>query len=234
MIPFQEGLEMAESESNRQVPTTSSRAAAQGKRWNLVWFGGLAGVLVAALIVAIVVSVVGGDSEITPLEGLAAGLADAGPEGMAPDFSLTLYQGSDKLGAETLNLSQLQGRPVVLNFWAGLCPPCRAEMPDLQRFYNESKDEVLLLGIDVGQFTGLGNREDAQTLLQELDITYPAGFTGDASIMQKYEVLGMPTTVFIDSNGEIFRNWTGVLDRETLEQVTSEMLKAEARPIPGQ
>jgi thiol-disulfide isomerase/thioredoxin len=225
---------MAESESNGQMPTASGRTAGQRKRWNLVWFGGLAGILVAALVVAIVASGVGGDSETTPLERTAAGLADAGPEGMAPDFSLTLYQGNDELGAETLNLSQLQGQPVILNFWAGLCPPCRAEMPDLQRFYDESKDDVLLLGIDVGQFTGLGNKEDAQTLLRELDITYPAGYTNDASIMRKYEVLGMPTTVFIDSNGEIFRNWTGVLNRDTLKQITSEMLEAEARPIPGQ
>lgn len=225
---------MAESESKGPAPAEPGRTAARRKRWNLVWFGGLAVILVAALTVAIVVSAVGGDSEATPLERTAAGLADAGPEGAAPDFSLTLYQGSDELGAETLNLSQLQGRPVILNFWAGLCPPCRAEMPDLQQFYDESRNEVLLLGIDVGQFTGLGNREDAQNLLQELGITYPAGFTEDASVMQKYEVLGMPTTVFIDSNGEIFRNWTGVLDRDTLDQITSEMLEAEARPIPSQ
>jgi thiol-disulfide isomerase/thioredoxin len=155
---------------------------------------------------------------------------------LAPDFEITVYQGAGVLGGEKVMFSEVlaQGHPVVLNFWAGLCPPCRAEMPDLQRFYDESKDDVLLLGIDVGQFTGLGNKEDAQTLLRELDITYPAGYTNDASIMRKYEVLGMPTTVFIDSNGEIFRNWTGVLNRDTLKQIASEMLEAEARPIPGQ
>jgi thiol-disulfide isomerase/thioredoxin len=215
---------MPQSESNTPASTETARATAQLKRWNLVWFGGLAGILVAALVVALTVNMFGEDSDVTPLERTAAELADGGPEGAAPDFSLTLYQGGDKLGADTLNFSQLEGRPVILNFWAGLCPPCRAEMPDLQRFHNEYQDEVLLLGIDVGQFTGLGNKGDAQNLLQELGITYPAGFTDDGSIMRKYEVLGMPTTVFIDSNGEIFRNWTGSLDRDTLEQITNEML----------
>jgi thiol-disulfide isomerase/thioredoxin len=216
---------MVESESNSGKSTASARAAVQRKRRNVLWLGGLGGVVAVAVIVAVVVSVAGGNSGTTPLERTAAGLANAGPEGAAPDFSFTLYQGADKLGAETLALSQLEGRPVILNFWAGLCPPCRAEMPDLQRFYNESSDEVLLLGIDVGQFTALGNREDARNLLHELGITYPAGFTDDSSIMRKYEVLGMPTTVFIDSNGEIFKNWTGVLDRDTLRQVTDEMLE---------
>ena len=208
----------------------AASAAAQRKRRNLLLFGGLGGVVAVAAIVAVVVSVAGGGPATTPLERTAAGLASAGPEGNAPNFSFTLYQGEDKLGAKTLDFSQLQGRPIVLNFWAGLCPPCRAEMPDLQRFYDESKDDVLLLGIDVGQFTGLGNKGDAQDLLRELGVTYPTGFTDDGSIMRKYEVLGMPTTVFIDSNGEIFENWTGALNRNTLKQITDAMLEAEARP----
>jgi thiol-disulfide isomerase/thioredoxin len=217
---------MTEGESNNGKSTAPARAAAHRKGQNIMlWLGGLGGVAVVAVIVAAVVSIAGGDSGTTPLERTAAGLANAGPEGPAPDFSFTLYQGEDTLGAETLDFSQLQGRPIILNFWAGLCPPCRAEMPDLQRFYDESSDEVLLLGIDVGPFTGLGNREDARNLLQELSITYPAAFTDDSSIMRKYEVLGMPTTVFIDSNGEIFRSWTGVLDQDTLRQVTDEMLE---------
>ena len=140
------------------------------------------------------------------------------------DFSFTLYQGQERLGAETLNISDLQGKPVVLNFWAGLCPPCRAEMPDLQEFYDDFHDRVVLLGIDVGQFTSLGNRDDAQALLKELGVTYPAGFTEDPAIMRNYRVLGMPTTVFIDSEGEIFRSWTGALNRETLSEITEEML----------
>ena len=87
----------------------------------------------------------------------------------APNFAFTLYQGEDLLGASELNLHALtQGKPVVLNFWAGLCPPCRAEMPDLQKFSDEFVDRLTLLGIDLGKFTGLGAKEDAEDLLKEL------------------------------------------------------------------
>ena len=140
------------------------------------------------------------------------------------DFSFTLYQGQDRLGAESLNFSDLQGKPVVLNFWAGLCPPCRAEMPEFQEFYDDYHDRVVLLGIDVGQFTSLGSRDDAQALLNELGVTYPAGFTEESAIMRNFKVLGMPTTVFVDSDGKIFRSWTGALNLKTLSDITDEML----------
>ena len=140
------------------------------------------------------------------------------------DFAFTLYQGQEDLGAESMNFSDLQGKPVVLNFWAGLCPPCRAEMPEFQEFYDEYHDRVILLGIDVGQFTSLGNRADGEALLKQLGVTYPAGFTEDPAIMRNFKVLGMPTTVFVDSEGEIFRCWTGALNLKTLSEIADEML----------
>ena len=158
--------------------------------------------------------------------GAGAGTGDSAPagNGLAPDFSISLYQGSAELGAETVNFSDLRGKPVVLNFWAGLCPPCRAEMPDLQEFHTEFKDRATLIGVDVGQFTGLGSQEDARNLLQELGITYPAGFTGDETVIRRYKVLAMPTTVFVDASGGIFRTWGGVLNRDKLAEITNEML----------
>ena len=100
-----------------------------------------------------------------------------------------------------------------------------------QEFYDENKDRVNLLGIDVGQFTGLGNQDSAKALLGELNVTYPAGFTIDAGVMRNYKVLGMPTTVFIDSKGEVSRHWGGVLNNETLTRITNEMLKAETAAL---
>ena len=144
---------------------------------------------------------------------------------LAPDFLITMYQGQDVVGGQEVNFSDLLGeRPVVLNFWAGLCPPCRAEMPDLQEFNDKFEDRALVLGIDLGQFTGLGTPEDAKELLDELGVTYPAGFTIDGNVVRDYEVLGMPTTVFIDAQGMIFNKWTGALNGEILEEKTLEML----------
>ena len=143
---------------------------------------------------------------------------------LAPNFDITLFQGVAKLGGTDLDVRQFQGKPLIINFWAGLCPPCRAELPDLQEFYDEFGDRVVLVGIDIGQFTGLGSLQDAKDLLEELQISYPAGFTNDRSVIRKYKVFGMPTTIFIDSNGEIFKKWGGALNSGVLRKQTNAML----------
>ena len=142
----------------------------------------------------------------------------------APNFDFILFQGEAELGASQLDLAGLRGKPVVLNFWAGLCPPCRAEMPDLQEFHEEFQGRVTLVGIDLGLFTGLGSQKDAKNLLIELGVTYPVGFTEDVSVISKYKVLGMPTTIFIDAEGEVFKSWGGALNLDVLREQTNAML----------
>ena len=130
------------------------------------------------------------------------------------------------VGGQELALHSLIGaKPIVLNFWAGLCPPCRAEMPDLQEFNQEYKDQALLLGIDLGQFFGLGNLEDAKNLLKELEVTYPAGSTADSDLVKNYKVLAMPTTIFINTDGTIVNKWTGALNSSVLSDETTKMLE---------
>ena len=144
----------------------------------------------------------------------------------APDFTINAYQGSEVIGGDTLQLSDLQGKPLALNFWGGLCPPCRAELPDFQAFYDTHKDQINMFGLDVGALLGLGARDDGKALLEELDITFPAGYTEDEDIVRKYRVLGIPATVFITANGDIFRLWQGPLTEEKLAEITDEMLAA--------
>ena len=212
---------MAKGKSRRRV--AAAQAATQRKRRNLMLCAGLSGaglVLVTVVLVALISN------------HSSAGDSAADDNGLAKDFSFTLYQGEQELGGDKKNLAELRGKPVVLNFWAGLCPPCRAEMPDLQRFYEETQDEVVMLRIDVGRFNNLGGRRDAQKLLKELDITYLAGFTGDRRVMREYEVISMPTTVFINSRGEVFHSWSGVITRDILVSLTDSMANAEARSEP--
>ena len=142
----------------------------------------------------------------------------------APNFPIDFYQGQDQLTGTIATLADFRGQPVALNFWAGLCPPCRAEMPDLQNFANDFEGKAVMLGIDVGEFTGLGNKEDAKQLLIDLGVTYPAGSTDDPTVIPKFQVLSMPTTVFIDTEGKIFRKWNGALNQEILADITNEML----------
>ena len=148
------------------------------------------------------------------------------PDGLAlaPDFQFSLYQGAEVLGAQELSVSDLRGKPLVLNFWAGSVPPSRAEMRDLQEFYDEYADRVNLLGLDVGRVTGLGSHQDAIDLLEVLSITYPAGFTSDEGILREYEILAMPSTVFLTAEGKVFRKWSGPLSKDKVIEITEEML----------
>ena len=140
------------------------------------------------------------------------------------DFNIALYQGSDELGGETVAVSDLRGQPVVLNFWAGLCPPCRAEMPEFQKFADEYEGRATLVGVDLGQFFALGTEEDAVALLQELGVTYPAGATDDGNLVRELGVLGLPSTFFIAADGSLHRKWQGVLNGAKLAEITDEML----------
>ena len=146
----------------------------------------------------------------------------------APDFKITVYQSADVLGGKEVMFSDLlaKGKPVVLNFWAGQCPPCRAEMPDLQAVSEEYQDRILLFGLDVGPFVGLGSREDGQALLKELGVIYPAGTTFDAQVVKAYNVLGMPTTFFIKPDGEIVEQWTALISRPKLKERVESLLVA--------
>jgi hypothetical protein len=84
-------------------------------------------------------------------------------------------------------------------------------MPELQGAYEKYGDRVLFVGLDIGPFVGLGDEEDARTLLGQLKVTYPAGNTPDATILRDYRVLGTPATYFFTPDGEIFQQWNGFL-----------------------
>ena len=163
------------------------------------------------------------EATATPLPTLVAPIADSS----APDFHFTLFQGEDVLGASDMSLSELEGRPLVLNFWARFCTPCWSEMPELQAFYEKYNEQVQLVGIDVGQFTGLGSPKDAGGLLDSLGITYPAGYTDEARVVRDYRIRAMPTTAFITADGELFQTWTGSITRDEVTEIVREMLGEE-------
>ena len=152
---------------------------------------------------------------------------DAAP---VPDFPIILYQGADDVGVDAMGdsvllmLSDLRGQPVVLNFWAGLCPPCRAEMPEFQRFADAYAGRALVVGVDLGQFFSLGSQEDAKRLLNDLGVSYPAGYTDDASVVRELLITGLPATLFITADGALHRKWTGVLNEAKLAEIADEML----------
>ena len=140
------------------------------------------------------------------------------------DFDINFYQGQDIVGGDVVPVSGLRGQPVVLNFWAGLCPPCRAEMPEFQSFADAYAGRALVVGVDLGQIFSLGSQDDATRLLAELSVTYPAGYTNNANLARELEILGLPATFFINADGSVHRQWQGPLNEGKLAEITDEML----------
>ncbi len=167
----------------------------------------------------------------TPARQAAAPSTEGLPA--APDVEIVMYQGDAAVGGSKIRLSQLwgKGKPVVLNYFAGLCPPCRMELPDFQRLYTGSaKDKFILIGVDVGSFVGLGSRDDGKALLRELKTTFPAGSIFRPDEFRRSGILGMPTTLFITADGKIFRKYTGLLTRDQMTTFLGELLKASGTP----
>ena len=145
----------------------------------------------------------------------------SGPTDPAPDFALTLYGTETRQAGETLRLSDLKGKPVVLNFWFPSCPPCVAEMPEFERvFQNHRTYDVEFVGV---QLLGIDTAEDGQNFVNEVGVTYALGPDED-DIITKYKVNGFPMTVFIDKDQNIVRRWQGVLNEEKMEEILSEIL----------
>lgn len=154
----------------------------------------------------------------------------SGSRQRAPDFEITMYQGQDEVGGQKLRLSQVlaKGKPVVLNFFAGLCPPCRAEMPDLQERYEAGKGRYLILAVDIGPYTGLGTRDQGKDLLRVLNITFPAGTVFDEDILAAYQIFGMPSTFFITPDGMIVRKQIGLMTPGQMDAYIAELIQASA------
>jgi thiol-disulfide isomerase/thioredoxin len=143
------------------------------------------------------------------------------------DFVIDAYQGEEALGGSSVAFSEVLGlgKPVVLNMWAGLCPICRNEMPELQEAHEVYGDQVVVVGVDIGRFVGLGSKEDALALLEDLAITYPVGSTPDARVVRDYQVLGTPATYFVTPGGDIVERWNGFLTGDQLTKRIEDLIE---------
>ena len=126
----------------------------------------------------------------------------------APDFTL------ETLDGQTLQLSDLQGQAVVLNFWASWCPPCRAEMPELEQAYLENKDSgLVVLGVNQGEQQAVAN-----DFIQRFALTFPVVLDQELVASRHYKVNSLPTTFFIDRNGIIRDQVTGQVNTALLNE----------------
>ena len=141
---------------------------------------------------------------------------------------VTLLQGQETFGSNTVNLDELPSdKPLIINFWAADSPSSHAELPELQEFYDEYQGRVLILLVEAELLPYRGNPEQALDQLKELDITIPAGYAENPAILKKYQISGLPTTLFIDTEDQIQDRWTGVLNKQVLTEKTRTMLGYE-------
>ncbi|GBD28661.1 Thiol-disulfide oxidoreductase ResA [bacterium HR31] len=124
-----------------------------------------------------------------PQRTLSAGTLPGRP---APGFVRETLDGRE------LSLSDLLGKPVVMNFWASWCVPCRAEAPTLAQAARRFRGRVHFLGVNV-----LDEIEEARRFVEQYGLPFPSVVDDDGSLLRAYRVVGLPTTVFVTSSGVI-------------------------------
>ena len=132
---------------------------------------------------------------------------------IAPDFELKTLLG------ETAKLSDYRGKPVMLNFWATWCPPCRAEMPDMEKFYQNEEVNVLAVNL-----TQTENRlEDVPEFVDDFGLSFPIFLDEEIEVATMYQIRPIPTSFMINSRGVITQVAYGPLNYELMVQELEKM-----------
>ena len=137
-------------------------------------------------------------------------------EDKAPDFIL-----KDQYGM-VHTLEKYKGKIIFLNFWATWCPPCKKEMPDVEKIYKEygeNKKDVVILGVNSEE------SDKVKKFLSEKGYSFPTLIDENSEIMKKYYIQAFPTSFVIDKNGNIFGYVMGGLSKEQIKQVLDEVIK---------
>lgn len=143
-------------------------------------------------------------------EGLALGET-------APDFELETLEG------ETVKLSDYRGKKVILNFWATWCPPCRAEMPHMQKYYEQqaAKDNVEVLAVNLT--TKDHGMEKITSFVSEYKLSFPILLDSKGAMGSVYQAVTIPTSYILDTEGRVQSKFVGPMDRATIENLISKI-----------
>jgi thiol-disulfide isomerase/thioredoxin len=155
---------------------------------------------------------------ISQRDPFSSSLANTEPNELAPDFTLETLEGP------TVQLSDLRGRKVILNFWASWCAPCRAEMPEFERIHREYGDRLTILGVNIQE-----DRQTIERFLQEVPVSYPILLDPQGTTVRAYGIIAQPATYWIDEQGRILERKYGAYTRAELD---SRVREFTSRPNP--
>lgn len=155
---------------------------------------------------------------VDPRVGSVNGAKQAKVGQLAPNFTLQSLDGTD------ISLSDYIGRPVLINFWATWCAPCRREMPELVKAYNEHENEgFVILAVDLAHQDDI---DAVQAFVEEFEMTFPVLLdeTGEVSD-ELYNLIGLPMSVFINREGRIVHIYVGLMLPDQIDEFVNEILE---------
>jgi len=135
---------------------------------------------------------------------------------LAPDFELVTT------GGKHIKLSELRGKKTIVNMWATWCPPCKAEVPDLERFYEEHHNEGLEI-VAVDLTTSEKRSGDVEKFIKEYNITYPVVLDELGEVAKQYQVTSIPVTYVVNSQGVIQQKHVGALSYQDLAAIFAKL-----------
>lgn len=129
------------------------------------------------------------------------------PANIAPDFTMLDMEGNE------VTLASFFGKPIVLNFWASWCGPCKMEMPEIQKFYEKYGEEIHFLLVSVDD-----SLDAAKTLISDSGYTFPVYFDTTSVGAYTYGASSIPLTFFIDAEGNLTAYYMGAMSESILQQ----------------
>lgn len=189
----------------------------QARRKKIIYLGLIATVVIIS-VYAIAVSITAGtaSSSSGSLTTRYTGVQSGGPMvgRKVPLFTL----GTVKDPSTQLSLKSYIGKPIVLNFFASWCIPCKTELPEFASLAKVESGKVQFIGVDENDTRGPGN-----AIIHSTGVSYPTVFDGNTTLVQSFHLIGLPTTLFINSKGVVVKYIAGQISPAVLKQGVAEI-----------